>query len=232
MSINFPTVSLKNQEFLKLRHYPIVLDFRYPRGTWEMSIKMNPPEKMEKIGFDAAKAKLEGTLKRHVLTLRKFYTLFDKSMTHYGEENSVGLNLVGIYDRDLTNFTGLAHLGLLMPRARFKIRYSKEKNRLDLEVSVLLDEYGRGDNRDDPFDRMRMEVMFDPESQIPFFEIRRFESEEHPWTGRETIRPVDQGLDLLLASIADRLGAPRGRITKKGIQRRRPTAPEEEASEE
>jgi len=174
---------------------------------------------MKRIELQEARAKLEKVLRHHLPTLQKFYALFDTKMTRYGEENDVGLNLVGIYDRDLTNFTGLAHVGLMMPRARFKIRYSKEKNLLDLEVGVLLDEYGREDDRMDPFERMRMEVMFDPERSVPFFRIRRFEAEVNPITGRESIRPVDQGLDLLLTSIADRLGVSKARIQRSTIKR-------------
>jgi len=174
---------------------------------------------MNRIDFNEARAQIETILIHHVRTLRKFYALIDASMTRYGEENEAGLNLVGIYDKDLSNFTGLAHVGLMMPRARFKIRYSKEQNKLDLEVGVLLNEYGRDDDRQDPFERMRMEVMFDPESTVPYFKIRRFETELNPVTGRESVRPVDQGLDLLLQSIADRLGVPRSRVVKSDIKR-------------
>ncbi|MEE9274214.1 MAG: hypothetical protein V3V62_02770 [bacterium] len=181
---------------------------------------MKRPDKMERTNFNAARVKLEISFKRHLPTLHNFYTLFDKSMTRYGEENKIGLNLVGIYDKDLRNFTGLGHVGLLMPRARLKIRHCKEANAIDLEVGVLLDEYGRDDDRDDPFERMRMDVTFDPENKAPLFRIRRFESEVNAVTGRKMIRPVDQGLDLLLQSIAERLGTPKGNIIKKEIQRR------------
>ncbi|MDA0999963.1 MAG: hypothetical protein O2807_05525 [bacterium] len=180
---------------------------------------MHPSNKMEKTDFHEARAKLETMLGNRVFILGEFLSFFDKSMTSYGEENTTGLNLVGILDKDLSSFTGLGHLGLLMPRARIKIRYAKEKGKLDLEMGVLLGEYGKRDNRRDPFERMRMEITFERGDDTPSFLIRRFRPEMSLMTDRETVRPVDQGLELLLRFIAGRMGVPRGHVKRIDISR-------------